>query len=91
MDNFKYKVDLSPEQFISKGYAERKMCLIIDVYNLVKLIRQQSKVHKRIAQNVDEQWEHPCDEALKHYELRNHKDHTVKDMQFKINATLLKS
>ena len=89
MDNSKYRVELSPEQFISKGYAERKMCLVIDVYSFVKQVRQQAKADKR--STVDVKWEHPCDQAIKHYELRNHTDHTVKDMQFKINATLLKS
>lgn len=36
IDLFKYRVALSPEQFIQRGYTERKMVLVLDLYDLVK-------------------------------------------------------
>jgi len=35
-EHFDYKVDLNPEQFISSGYGERKLILVLDVYDMVK-------------------------------------------------------
>lgn len=90
VDTFQYRVDLTPDQFVQMGFSERKMVLVLDVYDLVKKVRKQGKVHKRI-NNVDKRWEHPCDEALKDYAVCDHTDHTVKDVQFRMNPTLLKS
>lgn len=35
-DNFGYKLDLTPAQFISNGYGERKQVLVLDIYDMVK-------------------------------------------------------
>lgn len=35
-DNFGYRLDLSPEQFVAPGYGERKLILVLDVYDMVK-------------------------------------------------------
>ena len=45
IDLFKYRVALSPEQFILSGYTERKMVLVLDLYDLVKQVRNMSKVN----------------------------------------------
>ena len=41
--------------------------------------------------NVDKKWEHPCDEAIKDYAVCDHNKRIVKEIQFKINPTLLNS
>ena len=39
LDLFKYRVALSPEQFIQNGFTERKMVLVLDLYDLIKQVR----------------------------------------------------
>lgn len=78
-EHFGYQVDLSPDQFVQQGFGERKLILVLDVYDIVKQVRKQSKVHKRLAQ-VDRQWEHPCDQALKQYSVCDHTEHLLKDI-----------
>ena len=65
------------------------MLLVQEVYGLVKRVRKETKVNKRICHNVDTKWEHPCDEALKQYAVCDHGEKVVKEMQFKLNPTLL--
>ena len=90
-EHFDYKTELSPEQFCARGFGERKMVLVCEVYDLVKRVRRETKVSKRIRDNVDPKWEHPCDEALKQYAVCDHGEKLVKEMQFKMNPTLLSS
>lgn len=40
IENFNYRLDLSPEQFVQQGYGERKLILVLDSYDLVKQIRK---------------------------------------------------
>jgi len=57
---FNYRVALSPEQFIQPGYSERKMVLVLDVYDLVKQVRKNAKITTKINMK-DATWRHPCD------------------------------
>jgi len=43
-DVFCYRLQISPEHFISLGYSERKMVLVLDLYDIVKQVRAQSKI-----------------------------------------------
>ena len=70
--------------------AERKIILVLDLYDLVKNVRKQTKVQQKL-DFKDPKWEHPCDVALKDYVLCDHTENVRKEMQFRINATLLKS
>ena len=36
LDLFQYRIALSSEQFIQQGYTERKMVLVLDLYDLIK-------------------------------------------------------
>jgi hypothetical protein len=54
-------------------------------------VKKQSKVHKRLNLNVDPKWEHPCDLAIKDYAVCDHKENVRRDMQFRINPTLLET
>ena len=40
IDLFKYRVQLAPDQFTEKGFAERKMLLVLDVYDMLKEIKR---------------------------------------------------
>lgn len=71
IDQFKYRVALSPDQFIQSGYTERKMVLVLDLYDLVKQVRNMAKVGERLTMK-DKEYEHACDQALKHYSVVNH-------------------
>ena len=48
IDLFRYRVQLSPEQFSETGYAERKMLLVLDVYDIIKSVKSQSKIHEKL-------------------------------------------
>lgn len=78
-DLFAYRVELTPDQFTTVGYAERKMILVLDLYDLVKQVRKQTKVQKRLT-NVDKKWEHPCDVALKDYAVCDHQAKVTREM-----------
>ena len=90
VDLFKYRVALSPEQFIQNGFTERKMVLVLDLYDIIKQVRMMAKVGHRLTMK-DTAWEHPCDQALKLYSLVDHQNRVSKQMQFNMNAALLKS
>jgi len=66
IDLFKYRVALAPDQFIQQGYTERKMVLVLDLYDLVKQVRQMAKVGHSLARR-DKKWQHPCDQPIKQY------------------------
>jgi len=60
IDLFKYRVALAPEQFNQRGFTERKMVLVLDLYDLVKQVRKMAKIGYRVNMK-DTTWEHPCD------------------------------
>lgn len=70
-DNFKYRVQLSPEQFVDNGYTERKMVLVLDLYDLIKTVKKQTKVAQKLT-TKDPKWEHPCDLAVRDYAVVDH-------------------
>ena len=72
------------------GFTERKICLVLDLYDLIKQVKKQSKVAHKLAMK-DPRWEHPCDLAVKEYAVVDHSAMTHKQIQFNINATLLKT
>ena len=72
------------------GYTERKMCLVLDHYDLIKTVKKQSKVAQKLT-NVDPRWEHPCDLAVRDYAVVDHTNMVHKTIQFNCNAALLKT
>ena len=79
LDLFKYRVQLSPEQFVDSGYTERKMVLVLDLYDLIKQVKKQSKVATKLTMK-DKKWEHPCDVAVKDYAVIDHKNMVQKQI-----------
>ena len=47
-DVFCYRIQISPDHFISLGYSERKMVLALDLYDIVKQVRSQSKIQAKL-------------------------------------------
>ena len=88
---FNYNTQLTADQFVKGGFSERKLILALDVYDLVKQIKKQTKIHKKLHANVDAKWEHPCDLAIKDYAVCDHQENIRRDMQFRINSTLMES
>ena len=66
------------------------MVLVLDLYDLIKQVKKQSKVATKLTTKV-KKWEHPCDVAVKEYAVIDHTNMVHKEIQFNINATLLKT
>lgn len=47
-DLFNYRIKISPENFIESGFSERKMVLVLELYDVVKLVRKQSKIQNKL-------------------------------------------
>ena len=71
VDLFQYRVTLAPEQFIQQGFTERKMVLVLDLYDLIKQVRKMAKVGYRINMK-DTAWQHPSDLPVKSYQVIDH-------------------
>lgn len=72
------------------GFTERKMLLVLDLYDLIKSVKKQSKLATKLTMK-DTKWEHPCDLAVKDYAVIDHTNMVQRTMQFNCNATLLKT
>jgi hypothetical protein len=48
-DLFGYRVSMNNEQFFQEGYAERKLILILDVYDIVKRTKTELKLEYTLA------------------------------------------
>ena len=90
LEHLKYRIQLSPEQFVEPGFTERKMVLVLDLYDLIKSVKKQTKVAARLTMK-DTKWEHPCDVAVHDYSVVDHTNMIQRQMQFNCNAALLKT
>lgn len=70
-DLFGYRCQLSVDQFFSQGFAERKLILILDIYDILKSTRKGLKINRRLTR-VDEGHTYAADEAVKEYQVVNH-------------------
>lgn len=90
LEHLKYRVQLAPEQFVELGFTERKMVLVLDLYDLIKSVKKQTKVATKLTMK-DTKWEHPCDVAVHDYAVIDHTSMVQRQMQYNCNATLLKT
>ena len=79
MDLFKYRVQLSPDQFIEKGFAERKMLLVLDIYDMLKHIKRQHIVDKKKGMK-DVRFEHGGEMPVRPYTVVDHTKGVAKKM-----------
>jgi hypothetical protein len=84
-DLFGYRIDMSPKQFFDIGCAEKKLILILDIYDILKKCRKGLKINNNLVR-VTEGVPHAADESRKEYQIVNHKENLAKNMLFKINV-----
>ena len=89
IDLFRYRVQLAPDQFTEKGFAERKMLLVLDIYDMLKEIKRQDKVDKRLKMK-DVKFEHGGEMPVRNYAVIDHTNGLAKKMQFNMNAAMKK-
>lgn len=61
IDLFNYKPALSVDQFFEQGYGERKMIMVLDVYDIIKKCKREHKIKTQMAKQLD--GPHPSDIA----------------------------
>ena len=74
-DLFGYRADLTANQFFAAGFSERKLIMCLDVYDILKKVRGNLKVNKKLGQvqKVGASGAvHASDEAVKEYSVVNH-------------------
>jgi len=84
-DLFGYRIDMTPKQFFELGFAEKKLILVLDLYDILKKCRKGLKINKNLVRVV-EGVAHASDETRKEYQVVNHKENVAKNMLFKINV-----
>lgn len=82
---FGYRANITTEQFFEKGFAERKLIFVLDIYDILKSTRKNIKINTKLAR-VEAGAPHASDEAMKEYQVVNHRDNIAKNMLFKINT-----
>lgn len=63
--------------------------MILNIYDILKKTRKNIKINDKLGK-VDRESQYACDEAVKEYQVINHKDKTQKKMLFKINTQMQK-
>ena len=61
------------------------MILVLDLYDILKKTRKGIKVNNKLTR-VERGAPHATDEAVKQYEVINHKENVARNMVFKINT-----
>ena len=74
-DLFGFRVDLNSNQFFDNGYAEKKLIMVLNIYDILKNTRKNIKINSKLGR-VDTKAEYACDEAVKEYQVVNHVDKT---------------
>jgi|TARA_B110001450_G_C17356049_1_gene373570 hypothetical protein len=63
--------------------------MILNIYDILKNTRKNIKINAKLGR-ADPEANYACDEAIKEYQVVNHRDKTSKKMQFKINTEMQK-
>ena len=65
-DLFAFRVDLNSHQFFDTGYAEKKLIMILNIYDILKNTRKNIKINDKLVR-ADPEATYACDEAIKEY------------------------
>ena len=65
-DLFGYRSDLTPSQFFMDGFVERKLILVLDIYDILKSVRKGLKINSRLSR-AETGANHAADETIKEY------------------------
>jgi hypothetical protein len=82
---FGYRANITHEQFFEKGFAERKLIFVLDIYDILKSTRKNIKINTKL-NRVEAGAPHATDESMKEYQVVNHRDNVAKNMLFKLNT-----
>jgi len=63
---------LTPKQFFDIGFAEKKLILILDLYDILKQSRKGLKINSNLVR-VEPGVPYAADESRKEYQVVNHK------------------
>eukprot|EP00347_Sterkiella_histriomuscorum_P024179 403332034 len=80
---------LQKDQFFQDGFAERKLILILDVYDIIKKVKKHLKVKKQLT--TIGSGPHPSDITDRTYQIINHKRGEALEFKYQINPTLQKT
>ena len=61
--------------------------MILNIYDILKNTRKNIKINDKLAR-VDPESNYACDQAIKEYQIVDHRDKTSKKMHFKINTEM---
>ena len=86
-DLFAFRVDMTSNQFFDSGFAEKKLILVLNIYDILKNTRKNIKINDKLG-HVEVGAPYASDQAVKEYQVINHKDKVSKKMQFKINTEM---
>jgi transposase-like protein len=78
---------MTQKQFFEKGYAERKLIFVLNIYDILKQARAGVKVNKRLTR-IDAGAPHATDETIKTYQVVDHRAQLTKNMIFKLNPEM---
>jgi hypothetical protein len=65
-DLFNYRVDMTSKQFFGPGFAEKKLIMILDLYDILKNCRKGLKINSKLVR-VEPGAPHASDESRKEY------------------------
>lgn len=89
LDAFNYRVAMSGEQFFQVGYSERKIILLLDLYDFIKETKHALKRDAHLA--AAEAGPYASDVSSIKYEVINHRKGEATKVEFSMNSTLQQS
>lgn len=84
---FGYRAEMTPSQFFDKGYTERKILMVLHIYDILKAARKGIKINNKLTR-IEAGAPHASDETIKTYQVVDHKAQITKNMVFKINPDM---
>lgn len=52
VDLFGYRVNIDSKQFFQEGFTERKLILILDIYDILKNVRKNIRINNNISKKI---------------------------------------
>ena len=77
---------MSQDQFFQEGFAERKLILILDLYDYLKEVKHAQRVQTTLS--ASDSGPYPSDIPTRVYEVVNHRTNEATKFHFAMNATL---
>lgn len=84
---FNQRVSMQPDQFFEYGFAERKLILVLDLFDLISKAKKDLKIEKTL--NARGAGPYASDKSNHAYTVVNHLEKKAKEYDFKINSTSL--